>query len=92
MVIKNKCICSDCKKEFFLEDAKWCIHKEKLNIGTKKCPNCGTCICNGETVDEIMKRFNNNISIGKFVKVKKSIKGTNWNYQCKTIVQVEVKE
>ncbi len=73
-----------------MEDAPWCNHKIELGIGTKSCPNCGTCICHGETADEIQSRFDRNVRIGKFVKVDKSIPGTNWTHQCVTIEQVEV--
>ena len=88
--IKHSCKCNDCKKEFLLEDAVWCKHKIKLGIGTKICPNCGICICHGSTVKEIQVRFNRNIRIGKFIKVKKT-PNMNWDYQCKTIIEVEVK-
>lgn len=87
---KHLCKCNDCKKEFFIEDAKWCKHKQKLGIGTKACPNCGSCICHGETVEEIEARFDRNIRIGKFVKVDQSIPGTDWQFQCITIKEVEV--
>ena len=79
------CRCNDCKKEFILEDASWCKHKQKVGIGTKECPNCGTCICHGESAKEIQNRFDRNIRIGKFVKAKKKIPTTDWEWQCKTI-------
>ena len=88
-MIKHKCRCNDCKKVFFLEDTKWCKHKEDLGIGTKSCPNCGKCICNGEPVEEIHNRFKRNIRIKKFIKVKSTSK-TDWDYQCYTIQEVEV--
>ncbi len=90
-MIKHQCRCNDCKKYFFLEDALWCIHKRTIGIGSKACPHCGTCICHGETTEEIQNRFNRNIRIGKFVKVKKPIPTTNWSYQCKTIKEINVK-
>ena len=89
-MIKHQCRCNDCKKEFFLEDALWCKHKSKVDIGTKACPNCGTCICHGETAEEIQARFDRNIRIGKFEKVDKPIPGTDWTHQCITIKEVEV--
>ena len=90
-MIKHQCTCNDCKKDFFLEDALWCVHKKTAGIGTKACPNCGTCICHGETAEEIQARFDRNILIGKFVKAKHIIKNCgNWEYQCKTIREVEV--
>lgn len=89
-MIKHSCRCNDCKKKFFLEDAKWCKHKKELGIGTKQCPSCGSCICHGETVEEIQARFDRNISIGKFVKAENPIPETDWQWQCKTIEEVEV--
>lgn len=90
-MIKHKCRCNDCKKEFFLEDALWCRHKRECGIGTKQCPNCHTCICHGETTEQIQARFDRNIRIGKFVPAKFIIKNCgNWQWQCKTIKEVEV--
>lgn len=89
-MIKHKCRCNDCKQEFFIEDAPWCKHKDELGIGTKQCPNCGTCICHGETINEIEARFHRNIRIGKFVKAKSPIPTTDWQWQCKTIKEVVV--
>ena len=89
-MIKHQCRCNDCKKLFFLEDAGWCKHRLVFGIGTKVCPNCGTCICHGNNVKEIEARFDRNIRIGKFVKAKKPISGTNWKWQCKTIKEIEV--
>lgn len=89
-MLKHSCRCNDCKQEFFLEDAEWCKHQLELGIGTKECPNCGTCICHGETPEEIQARFDRNIRIGKFIKTNKKIPTTNWDYQCITIKEVEV--
>lgn len=86
---KHQSRCNDCKRLFFLEDAPWCKHHYELDIGTKECPHCHNCICHGETVAEIQARFDSNIAVGKFIKVENPIPGTNWNYQCKTIVVVE---
>lgn len=91
-MIKHQCVCSECGKSFFLEDAKWCIHKKNLGIGTKECPHCRSCICHGNTVPEIQARFNRNIRIGKFIKVKNPIPTTDWQFQCVTIKEVEVKQ
>ena len=88
--IKHQAKCNDCKKKFFLEDAPWCKHKSKLGIGTKACPNCGNCICHGETAVQIQARFDRNIRIGKFEKVDTPILGTDWTHQCVTIKEVEV--
>lgn len=88
---KHSCICSDCKKEFFLEDAEWCRHHKQLGLGTKECPNCGGCICHGETLEEIQTRFDRNIQTGKFIKTDNELtKKFGWQYQCKTVKEVEV--
>ena len=89
-MIKHQVTCNDCGSTYFLEDALWCIHYFTLDIGTKECPQCHNCICHGETTDQIQARFDRNISIGKFIKADKSIPGTNWKYQCKTIKEVQV--
>lgn len=86
---KHQVKCNDCGLIHFLEDAEWCIHKHTLGIGTKECPQCHNCICHGETADQIQARFDNNIAIGKFVKADKTIPGTDWAYQCRTIQEVE---
>lgn len=89
-MIKNQVKCNDCGLIHFLEDAEWCIHHFTLGIGTKQCPQCHNCICHGETADQIQARFDNNISTGKFIKAKKHIKGTNWEWQCKTIKEIKI--
>ena len=89
-MIKHQVTCNDCGSTHFLEDAEFCIHHHTLGIGTKECPQCHNCICHGETSDQIQERFDRNIKIGKFIKAKKAIPTTNWQYQCKTIKEVEV--
>ncbi len=89
-VIKHQVTCRDCGFTSFLEDSDWCIHYITLKIGTKECPQCHNCICHGETPDQIQERFDKNIATGKFVKAKKPIPTTNWEYQCKTIKEVKV--
>ena len=88
---KHQCVCNDCGLTFFLDDVDWCIHKQTLGTGTKECPQCHSCICHGETVEEIQARFDRNISVGKFVKTNNELtEKFGWQYQCKTIKEVEV--
>lgn len=89
-MIKHQVTCNGCGFVSFLEDSDYCIHQETLGIGTKECPQCHNCICHGESKDQIEARFDRNISIGKFVKAKKPIPTTNWQWQCKTIKEIEV--
>ncbi len=37
---------------------------EKFGIGTKVCPNCNTCICHGDTIQD---RFNHKKERGDFI-------------------------
>lgn len=80
--------CSDCGREFYLEDVEWCIHALTMGLGSKECPQCHGCICNGETEDAIESRFDNNITKGKFVPCEPNPFG--WNHMCKTVRVVEV--
>lgn len=91
-MIKHQVRCNDCGLTYFLEDAEYCIHKATCGIGTKECPQCHSCICHGETTDQIQQRFKNNIEKGKFVKVDDFTKRVypDWTYQCKTIKAIEV--
>lgn len=90
MKIKHSCICSDCHKQFFLEDAIWCKHYKNLKIGSKECPNCSSCICHANTIGGIKRRFNRNIRKGKFVKIPKEKQIFGWEWMCKTVKEVEV--
>lgn len=84
-------MCNDCGLTFFLDNADWCIHEQTLGIGTKECPQCHSCICHGETAEEIQARFDRNINVGKFVKTNNELtEKFGWQYQCKTIKEVEV--
>lgn len=87
-MIKHQTHCNDCGCTFFLEDAAWCIHKQTIGTGTKECPQCHSCICHGETQDQIQQRFANNIQNGKFIPCKENQMG--WGYMCKTVKEVEV--
>jgi hypothetical protein len=89
-MIKHQVKCNDCGLVYFLEDAQYCIHKTTLGIGTKECPQCHNCICHGETADQIQERFRSNLAKGKFVPVEKGKGCEDWEFQCKTIQEVEV--
>lgn len=89
-VLKHQTKCNDCGFEFFLEDADWCIHYYTTGKGTKECPQCHNCICHGQTSDEIQTRFDSNIKKGKFVECKPNQMG--WDYMCKTVKEVKVKD
>jgi hypothetical protein len=87
---EHTAICSECKKEFVLESAKFCDHFVNLWIGSLLCPHCNTCICHGETVDQIENRFRNNVKVGKFIKVDPNKTPFNWKYMCKTVKEIEI--
>lgn len=89
-MIKHQVDCSECNHTFFLEDAQWCEHRERLGVGTQKCPWCGECICHGNTIEEIRARFKKNRESGKFVKAKPNSFG--YEYMCKSVREVEVNE
>lgn len=89
-LIKHQCICSDCGYTFFLEDAKWCIHYKTTGIGTKECPQCHSCICHGETAEQIQDHFKDNIVKGKFILAKPNVFG--WTYMCKTVKEVVIEK
>lgn len=85
-MIKTQATCHDCNKPFILEDAEWCRHEKELGIGSKACPNCGTCICHGETPEAIETRFQDNLKKGKFRPSTKPY----WRFECVGNKDIEV--
>jgi hypothetical protein len=65
-----------------LSDADWCSHHDELGIGSKACPNCGKCICKGETAEDIEKGFQKKILEGTFVPSPQS----QFDYICSSAV------
>lgn len=85
---EHTAVCSECKKEFVLESAKWCNHYINLGIGSLLCPHCNTCICHGETEDEIQARFHSNIKSGKFISVDPNKAPFGWTWMCRSVKEV----
>lgn len=83
-------ICSECNNSFILEHAKFCDHFLNFGIGSLLCPHCNTCICHGNTVEEIANRFTSNVKKGKFIRVDPSRSPFGWKYMCKTVKELEI--